>query len=87
MFPRHKEIRILMLLAGPAMLINVNRRYDRTDRGPSFDRLKQDTVTDAFMKNFKNLYVMYVFYFFFILIDKFKDIRVYIRTILFLLKY
>lgn len=40
MFPRHKEIRILMLLAGPAMLINVNRRYDRTDRGPSFDRLK-----------------------------------------------
>lgn len=64
MFPRHKEIRILMLLAGPAMLINVNRRYDRTDRGPSFDRLKQDTVTDAFMKNFKNLYVI-VFYFFF----------------------
>lgn len=64
MFPRHKEIRILMLLAGPAMLINVNRRYDRTDRGPSFDRVKQDTVTDAFMKNFKNLYVI-VFYFFF----------------------
>lgn len=86
MFPRHKEIRILMLLAGPAMLINVNRRYDRTDRGPSFDRLKQDTVTDAFTKNFKNLYVI-DFYFFFILIDKFKDIRVYIRTILFLLKY
>lgn len=86
MFPRHKEIHILMLLAGPAMLINVNRRYDRIDRGPSFDRLKQDTVTDAFTKNFKNLYVI-VFYFFFILIDKFKDIRVYIRTILFLLKY
>lgn len=50
MFPHHKEIRILMLLAGPAMLINVNRRYDRTDRGPSFDRLKQDT--DAFTKKF-----------------------------------
>lgn len=58
---------ILMLLAGPAMLINVNRRYDRTDRGPSFDRLK-DIVIDAFTKNFKNLYnfkIVIVFYFFF----------------------